>query len=344
MNRRLITLIVAGIIILGLVALALLWAVNRQNQEQPQVQSGPSLVKVSDNAMVSPIQSFNNNAVWFFSPDGKLFRINTDGTGLEEQPIPSLGLNTNVRRVLWPKNGSDMIVVSLSGSTEVKDFYSNASKIYTRLAPNIQSIDWMPDSRRIAYIWRSADGQSQQLVIANSDGTGFVPVKDVFWPDLQVKVAPTGLSALLYRSQIQGGVNKIYSVDLTSGVITTVVDQGENLSAHWITPTRFLFSQSSVTDYPRIYMYDTSTNKATDLGINTSLDKVVTDFEATTLYVATPKKDNTGDKFVAVDLTSFAITDYFEPEGVVSAKNLLMISTGLYFINTTDNKLYTIMK
>lgn len=344
MNRRLLILITAGLLVIALVVVGLMWAANKQNAQETDTSTSPQLVKLSDETMFSPVASFDNNAIWYFTEAGRLFRINTDGTGMTEYPIPALGTNATLRRVLWPKSGSDFIAVSLSQQEEVKSYYNSTAKLYTRLPANVQSIDWMPDSRRIAYIWRTANGLNQQLVIASSDGSGFVPVKDVFWPDLQIKVAPDGLSALLYRSQIQGGVNKIYGINLVTGEMYTVVDQGESLAAMWISPTRFIFSQSSVTDYPRIYLYDTSTKKATDLGINTSLDKVTADFEGRIIYAATPKKDSSGDKFVSVDLTSFAITDYFSPEGVVSAKNLLVINTEVYFINTADNKLYTIVK
>lgn len=91
-------------------------------------------------------------------------------------------------------------------------------------------------------------------------------------------------------------------------------------------------------------MYDVSTKKATDLGINTSLDKVSSDFEGRVVYAATPKKDSTGDKFVTVDLSTFALSDYFSPEGVISARNLMLINTELYFVNTADNKLYRVAK
>lgn len=344
MNRRLIILIIGALLVIALVAMALMWAAGRQNGSQEETPTGPQIIKLSEEVAISPIPSFDNNAIWYFTEDGRLFRMNTDGTGITEYPIPALGTSVTLRRALWPKSGSDFIAVSLSQQEEIKSYYNSTAKLYTRLPANVQSLDWMPDSRRVAYIWRSSNGLSQQLVIANSDGSGFVPVKDVFWPDLQIKVAPDGLSALLYRSQIQGGINKIYGINLVNGEMYTVVDQGENLAATWISPTRFLFSQSSVTDYPRVYMHDVTTKKSTDLGINTSLDKVAADYEGIKVYAATPKKDSSGDKFVSIDLSNFALTDYFNPEGVVSARNLMLINTELYFVNTSDNKLYRIAK
>ena len=201
----------------------------------------------------------------------------------------------------------------------------------------------MPDGKRIVYIWQSGDNQTQQLAVADSDGSGFKTIKDVFWPDLAVKASPDGKTVLMWRSNVQEN-NKIYSANLETGEIGTVIDQGKNLGAAWISPTRFIFTQSTITAYPKLYLFDLTTKKAVDLGINTTLDKVVTDKDGKVLYAAVPTKDNSGDTLVKMDLSSYKLETYFEPTEKVSAKNLFLVGQGLHFINSSDSKLYTVNK
>lgn len=357
MNKRLIIIIVGGLVILAALGGALAWAVKKQNSKNSApVAIVPQIKKVVDESVISPVPATATQGLWYFNSAGQLFRINLDGTGLTEFPLPAPGDGT-VKKVSWPKSGSDFIMVKSAGTGETKIYYDSIRKIYVNLPANIQSFDWLPDNHRIAYIWQSGDGQHpaggearpdqsgrQQLALANADATGFTTIKEVFWPDLQVKVSPDGKTALLYRSQIDGSLNKIYAVNLVTNEITTVVDQGKNLDALWISPSRFIFTQAFLTSYPKVYLYDLMAQKATDLDLNTTLDKIVMDNEGKVLYAAEPKKDNTGDTFVTEDLSSFKQADYFTPDNPVRARNLMLIGNSLYFINNSDGKLYNIIK
>ncbi len=331
-----------GILILAGTGGLLFIAVKKQNK-QPVV-AAPQIKKVLDEMAISPIASFDNSAIWYFNSDGRLFRVNLDGTGLSEFPLPVLS-SGKLTRVLWPKTGSDFIAITGFGANEIKNYYNNISKIYVNLPANIKSLDWLPDSRRVAYIWQSGDNVHQQLAIANADGSGFQKIADVFWPDLIVKAGSDGKTALLYRSNLQGDTNKIYSANLNTGEITTVVEQGKNIAASWLpNSSRFVFAQSSIAAYPKLYVYDFTNHQATDLSLNTTLDKVAFDPDGRYLYAVVPKKDNKADVFVKEDLTTFKQESYFEPDSNIRASNLLMIGNTLYFTNTSDQKFYTITK
>jgi hypothetical protein len=341
MNRRLIVFLILILIVIA-IGVGLVLAVRKQNQPP---QSGTiQLKKLLDDQLVSPVGSFDHNSIWYFNSAGHLFAVKADGTGLTEFPLPALNSGT-VREVLWPQVGTDFILLINSNSKIGKLFYSSAQKVYATLPDNIQSLDWLPDGKRILYIWQSSDNVHQQLVMANADGTGFTPIDSVFWPDLQVKASPDGKTALLYRSKTQGDTNKIYSVDLTTKQITTVIDQGNNVDAEWLPQSnRFVFAQSDAnSSYPKLFLYDAVNKQTTDLKLSTSLDKITFDDNGQNLYAAIQQKS--GDVFLKEDLSNFKQSTFFDPGSTsVSAKNLLLLGETLYFTNVKDSKFYSIGK
>ena len=344
MNRKFIIIAVAGIIFLAIIGGALLWAVQRQKASEQPVPPGPALRELSIEAAVSPVGSQDGNGLWFFNAENRLFRINADGNGLTEFPLPQL-VGQKITQVLWPPSGENLDFVAITRKDSLssgKVYYNSFLKTYTNLPANIQSVDWLPDSKRVVYIWQSADKKTQQLITANADSAGFVSIKEVFYPDLVVEASSDGKTVLMYRSRIEGAINKIYAADLSTKEITTVIDQGKNLEALWISPTRFLFTQAAITAYPSVYLYDMTTRQAVSLAINTTLDKAVVSADGQTLYAAVPKKDNTGDTFVKVDLVTFKAEDYFVPEQRVRGQNLVLLGSNLFFMNTADGKLYGI--
>ncbi len=343
MNRRLILLIGGAIAILGLIAGLLFFIVQKQHSNNSQQNKPAGLNKVTDDRAIAPVPSFDGSAIWYFNPDGRLFRINSDGTGLTESALPILG--GIFKTAAWPNTGSDFLSFSLNGINEFKSYYSDAKKLYLNLPANIQSIDWMPDSKRVVYIWKSSDNVHQTLVLANADGTGFRNIKDVFWPDLVVKASPDGKNVLLYRPTSDGDLNKIYVANLETGEITTVIGQGKNIGAAWFgNGNRFVYAQQGLTAYPKLFVYDFTTKNSTDLDLQTTIDKVVVDKDAKYLYAAVPKKDNTGDNFVKVDLNTFKQESYFEPNTSVQGKNLILLGSSVYFVNSLDGKIYSITK
>lgn len=344
MNKRLIIIASIGAVILILIGGLLFWAVQKQKQTAPVPVATVQIKKILDESVISPVASFDNTAIWYFTTAGRLFRVNLDGSGLSEFPLPALANSLN--RVLWPKTGSDFIAITGSGANETKNYYNSAQKIYINLPLNIKYLDWLPDSQRVLYIWQSGDNQHQQLFEAGADGTGFTKINDVFWPDLVVKASPDGKTALLYRSNIQGDTNKIYQVDLGTGKIATVVGTGKNVGAVWVPgKNKFVFAQSSITAYPKLYLYDLVSQQAVDLSLNTTLDKVAFDSTGQYLLAAVPKKDNTGDTFMKEDLTNFKQDTFFDPGDNTRGTGLMVVGTGsLYFTNLADQKFYTISK
>ncbi len=341
MNKRFIILASVGALILLVGGGLLYWASQKQNQAKPS-SAGPTLKKVLDEQVIAPVPAFNNSSIWYFNRQGQLFRVNIDGSGLSEFPLPAL--LGNLHAVLWPKVGTDFLAMSFEGTQDQIQYYNNTSKIYINLPSNIQSIDWMPDGQRVLYIWKSSDNQHQSLILANADGTGFTTIKDVFWPDLIVKASPDGTKALLYRSTIEGDVNKIYLVDIMTGEITVAVDAGKNLEAKWLSADKFVYAQSTGKAFAKVFLYDMTAKSSLDLNLMTGLDKILADQQDKFIYASVPKSDNSGDTFIKLDLSSLKQEVYFQPTTAIRGVNLMLLGNTLYFVNSSDGKLYSIEK
>lgn len=346
MNKKII-IILAIVILLSLTAGTILLVGKKSSVKTSAPANSGEIKKLLDEPVVSPVGSFDGSAIWYFASNSRLFRINTDGSGLTEFPLPSVPTVGNLSRVLWPQTGSDFIAFVSTSLGEVKNYYDSAQNKYIQLPENVQSVDWMPDSKRIIYVWKAGDAQ-QQLKIAASDSSGFSTVADVFWPDYVVKASPDGDSALLYRSNPEGSVNKIYKVNLKTKQFETVIETGKNSAAAWLPGgEKFLFVESS-TATPHLFMYNFSNRQITDLNLAVGVDKVALDSEGKILYAAVAKKDNPPaggkDEFIKLDLMSLKQEFYYQPQENLRAKSLLEIKGRLYFVNLQDNKLYYIAK
>jgi hypothetical protein len=339
MNKRLIIFIIIGVLILLGISGALFWAVKKQ--KAAVVPKPLGIVKILDESVISPAIAYNNNSVWYFNAEGRLFSINTDGSNLSEFTMPAI--SGSLKKALWPKDGPDFITVTGNGTSEIKNYFNSKAKIFTNLPANIQSLDWMPDGKRVVYVWLTGGGKSQQLVLADADGTGFKKISDLFWPDLAVKAGNDGKTVLMYRTNAAGDTNKVYAVNLNTGEISTILSYGKNIAASWLSSgNKFLFAQSSTATYPKIFLYDMDSNHATDLGLNTILDKIVSDASGKYLYAAVPKKDNSGDTFVKIDLGSLANQSYFDPSSEVRVRNIMLAGNSVFYTDNRDGKLYTI--
>src|SRR6185369_10908143 len=129
MNRRIIILLILCVIIIGGVAGLLFYFSQKQNT--PIVENKElSIKKVLDEQPISSISSvLTSNSIWYFNSEGRLFKVNTDGSNVSEFPLPTWS-SSNLRRVLWPKTGSDFIAI---GSDGLKSFYDSQSKIFIKL-------------------------------------------------------------------------------------------------------------------------------------------------------------------------------------------------------------------
>ncbi len=329
--RKYYIIILIAILVLGSTAGVFYYLMQKEKKPIAQTNAAPLQVKkVLNEEVISPIGGFDNNSIWYFDAEGRLFKTNVDGSGLSEQPLPAL-VNKSIKRVLWPRNGSDFILVSDNNKIE-KFYYDSQAKVYVKLAPNVQFLDWLPDGKRIVYIWKVEEGKNQ-LMISNADGTGYKKIADVFWPDLVLKASPDGETVLMYHGVTTEDTNKIYSASLESGKIDTLVEIGNNTNAMWVSASKFVYNQDS-----NVYLYDTNIKQSKDLKLKTQVSQIVPDNVGKILYA------NTNGKFVKINLDNLQIEKYFQPSNNIEAENLFLVGNTVYFVDKGDGKTYMLTK
>lgn len=341
MRNKIVAIGLTIIIMLVLISGGYWWWSHRSastgGQSEAQNADAPwTLTKISDDAVISPFANTDSSAVWYFNSKGQLYRRMTDGSKLDEYTLPSL--ISNFKKAYWPATGSNLILAATSATGEQKTFFDSAAGTYKPLPANIKAVDWMPDGKRIVYVWQSGNGKSQQLMLANSDATNFTPIADVFWPDLQVKAAPNGQNVLLWRSPAQE-VNKIYEANLATGQFTTLVDFGKNLEAMWAGPNKIIYVTNQNGKYHTM-AYDIASKQATDLNINATLDKMAIDADGKYLYADT--KDSATDVMWRLDLSSMKAQQLYTFDATISPRGLFVNGGTLFFVNSQDGKLYTL--
>jgi len=181
MNKK-IVIIISLIVILSFAAGITLLVMK----DDEVVQDGGAISQIqefTDVQVISAVPSFDNSAIWYFDQSARLYRADPETGEVSEFSLPALQATGNLTGVSWPVMGNDFLATTASSSERTVHYYGNNDKQYKTWPENIQSFDWMPDGRRVVYIWQSGDQASQQLVMANADTSGSDNYLDDTLPD-----------------------------------------------------------------------------------------------------------------------------------------------------------------
>jgi dipeptidyl aminopeptidase/acylaminoacyl peptidase len=289
----------------------------------------PKLTKLSDEAVISPVVAYDRSGFWYFNARGQMFRRSFADGKITEHAFSSL---LSLKEAVWPPDGEDFIALT----NDSKNYFDSKNNTYTKLPDNIQSFDWTPDGKRIVYVWKSGDNKSQSLMLANPDASGFKKIKDVFWPDLTVKVSPDGKNALLVRSNVQD-INQIYKIDLQTGEISTLVGIGRNIDVKWVSATQFLYNQTVNAQY-NIKLFDLTTGKSTDLVLSTTLGKIAVESTGKNIYASAIASGT--ETIWKINLETLIKQKVYDLDTTISPGKLILNGQNILIINNIDKKLY----
>ncbi|HYC79516.1 MAG TPA: hypothetical protein VEC17_00650 [Candidatus Binatia bacterium] len=289
---------------------------------------------------ISPIGSNDGDAVWYATQSGKLMRLDlTKNEKPTEYPVPNIFGDT-IRKIFWPKTGSNYIAVGRVDDKNTFNFYSYEDKTYKILPDNTLNLDWLLDSQRAVLIWQSDNGKIQ-LVTSNADGTGYKVIRDLPWDDLVPKASPIDNVALMYRANVTGEVNKIYMFDLETGGYYDIVAAGKNTGAEWSPDgERFVYTQETESG-SNVFLYNLINETILPLDINATIDQLEFSSDGQSLYAAHTMPDGKQEILETNSSTGRQTSIYAFKEGEIKAKSIFLVGKIVFYIGE-DNKLYSI--
>jgi hypothetical protein len=332
--------------------------VSPNNNASSSLNSGqnsqPKIVTITRTPVLSAVFSLDQTSIWYFGRDGQLYQNALAGEN--EQKFNLNGANSSIQKVYWPNAGNNFIVWSkaIEGAGSYWSYVS-AQQSFVTLPPNIKEVTWMPGGQQILYVWQRADGGWElKLGDPAANNYRFIAELNDFY---SLSVAPSGQYALLKSAMVDGGVNKVLMVELDSGQISELLDRGQNVDV-LISPdsSKLLFTRvNAASKLPEIWLYDFNAKSFENLGITTSLSKVVWDTSSSGFYFGQPRSlpenDVTISSVTADDLFYYTLADNtsrkIELNGaeqsfdirdpIINASNSM-----LFFRNGKDDSLYRV--
>lgn len=323
MNRRLIIIVIILLLAGGFAAW--FWyfkpvenpnPITQNNNAQPQI--------ISSVAAISPVSSHDGNKIWYGTSKGVLKRYEL-ATNQEIEYAAPKPPGDMVTELIWPIIGDDLIFSTLEGAQTRYQYFNSATQTYTSLPSSIIHLDWLNDGRRILYTWRTVTGKIQ-LVMANSDGTGYKKIADVPWDDLVPLASPTDNTAILYRPNAEGPLNKIYLFDLETGHYTELVNDGWATGAKWTPDGQKVVVSMQEQGISKLYIYDLATKTKTPTNIVGGVSQTAVSQDSVWLYAVSAKA------IVKYNIQTGEQSVYHEFPDIVSAKTLLVLGQEVYYL------------
>ncbi len=318
--------------------------------EEPEEQPAGRAVKLTDDAVITPILFYQGNGISYFDSSGHLFQtdlqITDNNVLLSNKRELTIALKQSISKILWPQAGNNLIAEINSG-TKTWSFYDSSKASYVDLPPQIYSIDWMPSGDKVAYVW--VEGGQATLNIANPDASGYQSLTSFWDPDNVIDVSPDGQIIAFYRTQTTDqSKNIISSVTADGKTFKDIVTDGYNQGVSWSPDSKkFLFTKRDTSSLKyNLWVADITTGEIRNLGVATSVEKTVWDKGGRSIYAAVPKSGTPGsglteDMFYKIDVATVQKTD-LDPGLAVDGRDLFLSSGEniLFFKNAQDNALY----
>ncbi len=320
---------------------------------EPETPAGTA-VRLTDDAVVSPILFYTGIGISYFNAQGQLFQTDLDVKDstalLSNKRELSIALKSGISKIIWPRAGNSFIARLGTTSNPTWSYYDSSKATYTDIPSQVYSLDWMPNGDKIVFVWVDSSGNAT-LNISNPDTTEYQTLTDLYEPDNVISVSPNGANILFYRTQtIDSTTNKINMVSADGKTFTSIVKDGYNTGVLWSPDSKkFLFTKrESGTQNFGLWVADISTGEVRNLNVYTSVNKALWSKDGMSVYVGDPSSGTVGqgltqDRILKITVSSGETKEY-NPGIAVDAQDLFLSSdeSVLFFRNAQDNALYYI--
>ncbi len=315
--------------------------------------TGVKAIRLTEDQVVSPVLFYQGNGITYFNKQGQLFQSDLQiGNGVvllankKELVIPQ---KSGGSKVIWPLSGNNFMVQSGSGTSRTWSVYDSLKGGFTDLPSQITSVNWMPTGDRIIYIWLDEEGKST-LSIADPDSTNYTTIADIWENDDELNISPDGRTILFYRLASTDSRNAINLTTSDGQIFKSVVKEGYNFGVLWAPDSqKFVFGRrDSDGQRYQLWVGDVVSGETKNLGVFTTVDKVVWANNSQKLYAAVPTrglpdKGLTEDIIYEID-SQTATQKQIDPGLAVDAREMFLNLTNdkLFFKNMQDEGLYYI--
>jgi hypothetical protein len=323
------------------------------NNSDSGFNTGVKAIRLTEDQVVSPVLFYQGNGITYFNKQGQLFQSDLQiGNGVvllankKELVIPQ---KPGGSKVIWPLSGNNFMVQSGSGTSRTWSVYDSLKGGFTDLPSQITSVNWMPTGDRIIYIWLDEEGKST-LSIADPDSTNYTTIADIWENDDELNISPDGRTILFYRLGSTDSRNAINLTTSDGQIFKSVVKEGYNFGVLWAPDSqKFVFGRrDSDGQRYQLWVGDVVSGETKNLGVFTTVDKVVWANNSQKLYAAVPTrglpdKGLTEDIIYEID-SQTATQKQIEPGLAVDAREMFLNLTNdkLFFKNMQDEGLYYI--
>lgn len=327
---------------------------NQASSTPPANDGGVMVYMLSDEPVYNPIIFYNGSAISYFNRDGEVYQagMKTDSNPLQlnEKVKLDMPLKPRIDRIIWPNQGNDYIAEISEGSKKYFSFFNAQTKTYTDYPDQVISVGWLPAADKIMYVW--LEKGKATLNVSDPDTRNWKFVEEMWEQDNQIEIAPNGQSIVYYETNNIGSTNAINLVTPDGKVWKSLVKDGYNLGVLWSPDSKkFLFNKKdNVTQKYQLWTYSLENSMSVNLGLFTTLDKVVWAKDSKTVLAAVPKLSSpaaesgnlTQDDFYKLDLSTQISKIYKISSSPVDGRNLLLnpASDKLFFKNLQDGYLY----
>lgn len=328
---------------------------NSQSTSTPPANNsgGIQVYRLTDEPVYNPIIFYNGTAISYFNRDGEVYQaaINQNNTPwqLNEKIKLDMPIKPRIDRIIWPSQGNDYIAEIQEGSKKYFSYFNAQTKTYVDYPGQVISVGWLPAADKIMYIW--LDKGKATLNISDPDTRNWQEVAEMWEQDDQIEIAPNGQSIAYYETNNPGSKNAINLVTPDGKVWQGLIKDGYNYGVLWSPDSKkFLFNKKdSMTQKYQLWAYSMENSAAVNLGLFTTLDKVVWSKDGRTVLAAVPKMTSptaesgslTQDDFYKIDIATLS-NKIYPMASAVDARNLFLHPTSdkLFYKNLQDGYLY----
>jgi len=289
-GARKIIIILAGVLLVAGTTFSV-YSFFFKKEEIPQVidLSLPTQIKrVSDDLIISATITKENKIKYYTTDKGKVFEsiFRADMPYHDSVLVSSADL-TGLTSVLWSPIDKNKVISIFNNKKSFYDFTTNVS---TKLNQNIDWIAWSPIYNKIAYQYSDQENNSNNISIANPDGSNWEDIFQTRMNNLIIEWPSENKISLKSKTNTPNQ-SDFYILDISSKKINKILEKKYGLLVVWSPKgDKILFSETNPAgDDPMLKILDLNNNTIKDLDITTTAEKCVWGKDNLTLFCAIPQ-------------------------------------------------------